>query len=254
MLAAALDISRLTLVTGPDAPLSAAQREKFQEFLKRREKREPLARIQGRKDFWKHEFALNEATLEPRADTETLIEAVLAAYPDKKGKLRILDIGTGTGCILIALLHEYGSAAGTGTDISVHALEAAKANADACGVAARAEFMETSWCNGMKGPFDIIVSNPPYIASGELKDLQPEVRLHDPAAALDGGADGLNATREILKSAPALLQAGGKIFLEIGLRQEAQVAELCAAAGFKNIASRKDLGGTPRVICGSVLV
>ena len=248
LLAAALEIPRLELLTLPADALSPKQQEIFDAFLMRRVKREPLARIQGKKDFWKHEFILNEATLEPRPDTETLIEAVLAAYPDRNAPWRILDIGAGAGCILISLLDEYKNATGVGTDISARALVAAKANANNCGVARRAEFMETSWAAGVKGPFDLLVSNPPYIASSEINGLQPEVALYDPKAALDGGADGLVAYREILKATPTLLPPRGKIFLEIGAGQETDVIARCATTGLKNITSRKDLGGIVRVI------
>jgi release factor glutamine methyltransferase len=250
LLAFALEITPLDVNLQGGIPLSSNEEKKVEALLTRRAAHEPLGRIKGKRGFWRHEFVLNEATLEPRADTETLVEAVLAHITDRAKDLRILDIGTGSGCILISLLQEYEKASGIGTDISHRALEAAAENARTAGIMPRAFFTVTSWAEGLHGPFDVIMSNPPYIAYEEIKTLAPEVRQFDPLAALDGGADGLEAYRALIPQAYALLKANGALFLEVGQGQAADVVRLLEAHAFKAIETRKDLSGIERVVFG----
>ncbi len=241
---------------GIDDPLREAQlllqvagdETRAENWLARREKREPIGRIEGKRGFWKSEFILNEATLEPRPDTETLIETVLEFLPDPHAPLRILDLGTGTGCILLSLLQEYPQSSGLGTDRSARALEAARQNAFALGLAARAEFVQANWAEGISEAFQLLVSNPPYIESAVLKTLAPEVRDFDPALALDGGEDGLDAYRALAKLAPKHLAHKGLCLVEIGQGQEEKTADLFEAAGLKMTAYRRDLGGVIRVL------
>lgn len=218
--------------------------------LARRLAGEPVARILGAWEFWGLPFRLAPETLVPRPDTETLVEAALAACPDHGSALRILDLGTGSGCILVALLSELPRAYGLGLDRSPAALRTARENAAANGVGTRAGFAAGDWCDALGGPFDLVVSNPPYIASGLIPSLDREVRLHDPAVALDGGPDGLDAYRRILDAAGAgtLLAPGGSLVLEIGFDQATAVRALARAAGLADRGLRHDLAGHDRVL------
>ncbi|NBX03694.1 MAG: peptide chain release factor N(5)-glutamine methyltransferase, partial [Alphaproteobacteria bacterium] len=216
LLSYALQCEALELIIRPKVELNADEEITFKNWLTRREQREPLARIHGIREFWGLPFGMNEATLEPRPDTETLVECVLKNIPDQNKALRVLDIGTGTGCVLLSLLHEYEQATGVATDKNPRAIAAAKQNAVQLGLKGCAEFIETNWCDGVMGPFDVVVSNPPYIATHELEDLQPEVRLFDPVLALDGGEDGLAPYRIITPAAKGLLKQGGLLAFEVG--------------------------------------
>jgi release factor glutamine methyltransferase len=205
----------------------------------------------GNREFWSLSFRLSPATLSPRPDTETIVEACLAVLPDRQGAYRLLDLGTGTGAILIALLSERPGAFGVGIDKAVEAVAVARLNAEDNGVAARAAFAEGDWMAGLVGPFDLIVSNPPYIPSRDIAGLDREVREHDPALALDGGADGLDAYRRIAADAPRLLARGGCLIFELGIGQAQDVAALMRAAGFTILGPpRKDLGGVARALAG----
>jgi release factor glutamine methyltransferase len=231
-----------------DQPLDAAERDRLPAALSRRRAHEPVSRIVGKRHFWTLELAVSPDTLDPRADTETLVEAVIAAYPDKSRALRMLDLGTGTGAILLSLLRDYPNAEGTGVDISDGALGIARANAESHGLADRATFRAGDWTAGLDGPFDIILSNPPYIASGDLAGLPPDVRDYDPMAALDGGADGLDAYRAILPQVPDLLWMDGLAAFEVGMGQADAVSALGSGVGLREIGRRKDLGGIERVV------
>ena len=218
----------------------------------RRLGREPVARILGVKEFWGLPLRLNEATLVPRPETETVVEAALAAIdPQGAGPrtraLRIADLGTGSGALLLALLTELPNATGIGTDISREALEAARDNAGRLGLAARAAFAASDFGAALTGTFDLMVSNPPYIASGDIAMLAPEVR-HDPRRALDGGADGLACYRTIAGQAPELLKPTGHLVVELGIGQEPDVAALFRAAGLAPSSARRDLAGIPRAL------
>ncbi len=218
-------------------------------YAERRLAGEPVWRILGEREFWGLTFRLSPATLEPRPDTETLVEAVLEAMASRRNEaLSVLDLGTGTGCLLVALLSEFAQAKGLGVDLSEEACETAAANAVANGVGTRAEFRQGDWLGGVDGVFDLIVSNPPYIPAGEIVGLAPAVRDHDPRLALDGGDDGLDPYRILARDLPARLAPGGIIVLEIGAGQERDVVALMRRAGLRYLGARNDLGGHPRAL------
>lgn len=246
-----LNLGHEDLLMQGNRVVTAEETSALDAVLARRMKREPVSRIVGHRAFWKSDFIVTPATLDPRADSETLIEAALAhVQPGKGGQpLRVLDLGTGTGCLLLSLLLEWPKATGTGLDISAGAAEVAKRNAEAIGVAARAEIVATDW-NDYKpaAPFDVVVSNPPYIGRDEAPDLAPEVVEYDPPQALFADENGLAAYRSILARLPELLRAGGWLLLEIGYRQEEAVKALLADAGLEFIETRLDLGGNPRIL------
>ncbi|MGE0715254.1 MAG: peptide chain release factor N(5)-glutamine methyltransferase [Alphaproteobacteria bacterium] len=214
----------------------------------RRAAGEPLSRIVGMREFWSLPFRLGAATLDPRPDTETLVEAVLARLPDRGAPLRLLDLGTGSGCILAALLTELPRAWGLGIDRAAAAAGLARENARAIGLGARAAFAVGDWAAALDGRFDVVVSNPPYIATAEIGGLAPEVASHDPRAALDGGADGLDAYRAIVAALQRLLAPDAIAAFEIGWNQADDVAALLADAGC-GIAERiGDLEGRARCL------
>jgi release factor glutamine methyltransferase len=222
--------------------------------IARRLKREPVARITGSREFYGRRFALGPEALDPRPDTETLIEAALdmAAGKGRQEKpLKLLDLGTGTGCILVTLLAELPFACGVGIDLCPDALVLAAANARRHGVSSRANFIAADWLDATSGQFDLVVSNPPYIATREIAGLADEVAAYDPRLALDGGADGLEAYRCIAASTRHCLAEDGRLLVEIGPAQSKAVAEIFAAAGLKCDeagAVRPDLAGRPRVL------
>jgi release factor glutamine methyltransferase len=213
----------------------------------RRLAHEPVSRIVGHREFWGMDFALNADTLDPRADTETLVSAVLATKPFYN-RPRILDLGTGTGCILLAILKDWPEATGVGIDLNPRAVEMAAHNAAQLGLAARATFRTGNWCDGLTEKLDIIVSNPPYITDSEMDRLAPTVAHFDPALALRGGPDGLTAYRILIPQARARLQEGGRVFLEIGAGQAADVAALLKNNAFGTAIEHRDLAGFVRCL------
>jgi len=249
--AAGLTIEQL-IARGPDAA-PAAVATLLRELTARRVRREPMAYILGEREFWGLPFTVSPAVLIPRPDSETVIETVLDFLPDRSRKLRILDLGLGSGCLLLTLLREYPQATGVGIDASEAALAVARANAETLGVASRARLLaadwrQEGWTSSLEGPFDLLVSNPPYIESAAVEGLMPEVSAHEPRLALDGGADGLAAYRIIAAAAPRLVAAGGWAVVEGGEGQAADIAALFAAAGFSPRSPRQDLGGVDRVV------
>jgi release factor glutamine methyltransferase len=245
---AALAISPTDLITRPDVPLTAEEAERLAAFARRRLTHEPVARIVGEREFWGLPFRLSPETLVPRPDTETVIETALALLPDRQAPLTIVDFGTGSGCILTALLHELPQARGLGIDRSLGALQTARLNAEMNGVGDRSLFAASDWASAVRGPFDLIASNPPYIASPEIARLDAEVREHDPLLALDGGADGLDAYRILLEEAERLLRPGGLMVLEIGYDQADPLRHLAQARGLEVLRVAHDLGGNPRCV------
>jgi release factor glutamine methyltransferase len=248
LLAEALQIDVIEITVRPDVALGPQAAERLAGFACRRLTREPVGRILGRREFWGLPFDLSPETLEPRPDTETVVETALSLVPDRQAALRLLDLGTGSGCLLVALLHELPQATGIGIDRSLGALATARRNAARNGVAERTAFVASDWAAALRGRFDLVVSNPPYIASPDLEGLAPEVREHDPMAALDGGNDGLVAYRIIFAGTPALLAPGGMLVVEIGSSQEQAVRNLAGAAGLEVIRVSHDLGGHPRAV------
>jgi release factor glutamine methyltransferase len=211
----------------------------------------PVDRILGRRGFWTLDLALSPATLSPRPDTETLVSAAIALLRRREASApapRILDLGTGTGAILLAILSEWQQATGLGIDLSPEAVAMARHNATRAGLDARAMFRTGDWFGGLSERFDLIVSNPPYIPTGDLAGLAPEVRDHDPALALDGGPDGLAAYRAIAEGAGAHLAAGGHLVIEAGAGQADDIAAIFTAAGFAQVARHRDLGGHERAL------
>ncbi|TWA63816.1 release factor glutamine methyltransferase [Azospirillum brasilense] len=246
----ALGLTRHDLFTRANDPVREPDAARLLALVERRAAREPVGRILGHREFWTIDLALNPDTLEPRPDTETLVEAVLKALPDRSAPLRLLDLGTGTGCILLALLAELPNASGLGVDLSPGAVAAATENAARNGLAERARFQTGNWGAGLDERFAVVVSNPPYIPSADIAALDPEVREHDPRRALDGGADGLDAYRTIAAQLPDLLQPSGLAGLEVGQGQAADVAALLAAAGLEPAGVFRDLGGVERCVLG----
>jgi release factor glutamine methyltransferase len=254
LLANALACTQLDLLTDPSRPIGHDQYQGFLAAIERRRGGEPVARIMGFRDFFGRPFRLSPATLEPRLDSECLIDATLSLLrtDGREGeRLRILDIGTGSGCLLLTLLAELPMAIGIGTDISAAALATATDNAHRLGVERRASFVCGSSAAGVGGFFDLVISNPPYVRSGDLADLDADVRLWDPVLALDGGADGLDVYRVILNDIPDRISDGYIVF-ETGYDQAQAVAHLLEAAFSANGAARAmithDMAGRPRCV------
>ena len=247
----ALHLDRARLVSQSDRVLEAREVNAISGLAARRLKREPVSRILGRKEFWSLALAITSDVLVPRPETETVVEGALD-FVVRNGlrmeKLRILDIGTGSGALLVALLNELPNATGIGTDISRAALEAAQINVAQFGFESRSSLIACDMAAGVQGQFDLVVSNPPYIARGEIASLAPEVRDYDPMMALDGGGDGLTAYRSISADAKRILAQGGRLFVEMGAGQEPAVRELFTNAGLVVGIARNDLAGTPRVL------
>jgi len=250
----ALGLDLTGVITAAQRQLTADESARLEDYARRRLAGEPVARIVGEKEFWGLPLQLAPATLVPRPDTETVVELaleLLRAGGELDRQLRIADLGTGTGAILLALLSELPAATGIGTDISEAALQTAAANAARAGLSDRATFIACNYASGLSGPFDLIVSNPPYIRSADIGSLAPEVRNHDPLAALDGGADGLDAYRALVPQAARLLAPGAALVVEAGAGQSGQIEALMVAAGLTPAPSPKaDLAGIPRAVAG----
>lgn len=249
----ACGLSHEDFAARPERPLGEDERAVLARLSARRLRREPVSRILGAREFWGRDFLLGPETLDPRPDTETLIGAGLALLREAArdgARLDILDLGTGTGCILLTLLAELPGMRGVGVDIAPGALEVARANAGRLGLAGRARFVQGSWTSGLEGAFDLVVSNPPYVPSGEMAGLEPEVSQFEPARALDGGADGLQAYRVIAADIARVLRPGGHVLLELGAGQRDAVAGMLGRRGFDAGGMRvwNDLAGRPRCL------
>ena len=220
----------------------------FEALVRRRLAHEPLAYILGRKEFWSLDFAVGPGVLIPRPDSETLIEALCKSFPDKAAPLSILDLGTGSGCLLIAALSEYPSAKGVAIDSSPAALDWARRNIEANELDARARPIDSNWLDEAPPPFDVILCNPPYIATADLETLAPDVRLFEPRVALDGGPDGLDVYRALSPRIGKWLKPGARAFLEFGVGQEAAVCAVLKAANLTVLSVFADLAGVPRCV------
>ena len=248
LLCAALGIDHATLIRDPESLLGSGAAI-LTAFAARRLRREPVSRIIGHREFWQARFKIAQAVLDPRPETETLIEAVLdhaARFP--RENRRILDLGTGSGAILCSILQSLPGSSGVGVDISSAACAIARDNLTALGLESRGFIVCGDWARALHGRFDVIVSNPPYVASGAIARLEPEVRQYDPRLALDGGEDGLAAYREIIPALPGLLAPGGLIALELGAGQYFDVAALLRGRFESPVEVRLDLHGCQRVV------
>jgi release factor glutamine methyltransferase len=234
--------------------LTLVQREEFESLLQRRAVGEPVARLIGEKEFWGLSFQLSSETLVPRPDSETLIESVLKLLPDHEQKYRFLDLGTGSGCLLGALLSEYPNAEGVGVDLSDNAAQQAEENWRHLGFSARARVIVGEWCDPLEKfeSFDLIISNPPYIPEGEVQHLDVDVRNYDPALALMGGEDGLECYRELAQKIKPFLNPQGFVVLEIGAGQKEGVEEIFKDQGWHFVEGKKDLGGHVRSLMFSL--
>ncbi len=254
LVAHALGLDRAALIASGDRVLNLQEIAAIDAMVARRLKREPVSRIFGHKEFWSLSLDVTGAVLVPRPETETVVEAALD-FVVRGGlrleRLRVLDIGTGTGALVLALLSELENATGVATDISPEAIDVARGNAGRLGLSARCDFVLCNIADAVSGRFDLIVSNPPYIAHGDIATLEPEVRDYDPALALDGGIDGLDFYRAIAGQAQRLLAPGGRLIVELGAGQEAAVRSLFAASGLSVNPARADLAGIPRSLSAS---
>lgn len=254
IVASVLDGGEAAVFGYPERDVSDADAHAVRALAQRRANREPMSQVLGRREFWSLDFEVTGDTLTPRPDTETLIEDVLAWAGRRQAgdtrPLRILDLGTGSGCILLSLLHALDGATGLGVDCSDDALKVAMRNAERLGLAGRAAFRKGNWMDGVDERFDLVVSNPPYIPTGDIGALDPEVARFEPLVALDGGLDGLAAYRTIAAGVRGVLAPGGAVFLEVGAGQARRVARLLADAGLAEVSVRADLASLDRCVSG----
>lgn len=248
LLEAASGATRTDILTDPYRKVTPEQQSRLDAYVERRLRREPVSRILGRKGFWKIMLNVTPDVLSPRPDTEAILDVVLLHYPPHQA-FTMIDLGTGSGAILLATLAERFGARGVGTDVSTEALAVARENAANLDLDSRCDFIRTEWATGFgDASFDLVVSNPPYIPSGDIPGLDPEVRDHDPHLALDGGEDGLTAYRELAPEIRRILKADGIFAVEIGWDQGPAVKALFEAAGFTDVIVVKDLSDRDRVV------
>ncbi|HEY3948740.1 peptide chain release factor N(5)-glutamine methyltransferase [Phenylobacterium sp.] len=247
---AAADATRADIVGDPYRALTPEQAARLEDYLGRRERREPVSHILGRKGFWKIMLSVNSDVLTPRPDTETLVEWVLRDFPEQAA-WSVLDLGVGSGAILLSILSERPAARGLGVDVSEEALAVARDNAASLGLAGRVALLRGDWTTGLgDDSFDLVVSNPPYIATHVIETLEPEVRDHEPRLALEGGPDGLAHYRVLAAEILRVLRPGGRFAVEIGYDQKAPVEALFRQAGAGGVQTLKDLGERDRVVAG----
>jgi release factor glutamine methyltransferase len=248
---AAADCSRADIVTDPHRELTPEQAATLEDYLGRREHREPVSHILGRKGFWKIMLRVNADVLTPRPDTESVVDEALKGFPEH-ARWNVLDLGVGSGAILLAILAERPAARGLGVDVSEEALAVARDNAAALGLAGRVALLRGDWTEGLADEnFDLVVANPPYIASEMIETLEPEVRQWEPRLALDGGPDGLAAYRALAPEILRVLKPGGRFAVEIGYDQKAAVEALFRDAGAAEVRTLRDLAERDRVVAGS---
>jgi release factor glutamine methyltransferase len=248
---AAADATRTDIVTDPHRALTAGQEQTLEDYISRRERREPVSHILGRKGFWKIMLQVTPDVLTPRPDTESILDVVLPDFPEHAA-LSVLDLGVGSGAILLAILAERPAAKGLGVDISEEALAVARDNAAHLGLANRVALLRTDWTEGLgEATFDWVVSNPPYIATHVIETLEPEVRDWEPRIALEGGADGLDHYRRLAPEILRVLKPGGRFAVEIGYDQKDAVEALFHEAGAADVRTTRDLGDRERVVAGT---
>lgn len=248
LLAAALGETVERVVAWPERRLDSHEAEVFSTLIERRAAREPLSQILGRREFWSLDFITTRDTLTPRPDSEAIIEAALRLFPDRTARLRILDLGTGTGCLLLALLSEFSGATGVATDLSPAAAAVAAQNAALHGLTDRASVLVGEWDDAVTGAFDLVVANPPYIATAELERLDPEVAAFEPRIALDGGFDGLAVYRVLAPRFARRLAPAGFAVLEVGAGQATGVEKICVESGLTVHGRQLDLAGRERCV------
>lgn len=248
LLAHVLNLEPAALSVYPDRDVPNSVAGPYTALVARRAAREPVAHLTGHREFWSRVFAVGPDVLDPRPDSETLIEAVLDHVGDRRYGWRIADLGVGSGCLLLTVLGELPGATGVGVDVSVAALRRARSNARALGFDRRTTFVRSDWGASMAGPFDVVLCNPPYIPSAEIETLAPEVARHEPRVALDGGLDGMACYRALAPDLPRILAPGGLAVVEIGVGQSDAVAALLKAAGLRLAERRRDLGGRERCL------
>jgi release factor glutamine methyltransferase len=247
---AACDAKRIDLVSDPYRVVTGEQAAMLESYIDRRERREPVSRILGAKGFWKIMLRVTSDVLTPRSDTETILDVVLPAF-DEHRAFRVLDLGVGSGAILLAILAERPLAKGLGIDVSEEAIAVARDNAGSLGLENRAALLRSDWTAGIEDDeFDLVVSNPPYIPTAVIETLEPEVRDHEPRLALDGGQDGLDAYRFLAPEILRVLRPDGMFAVEIGYDQSKAVEDLFRAAGAGDVKTTKDLGVRDRVVSG----
>ncbi|HLO74871.1 MAG TPA: peptide chain release factor N(5)-glutamine methyltransferase [Magnetospirillum sp.] len=251
LVAEVLGVAPDRVALAPEAPLTAPQAARLSGLADRRAAREPMSHILGRRGFWTLNLKVTADTLDPRGDTETLVEAVLRRIPDRAAPLKLVDFGTGTGAIVLALLSELPNATAIAVDKSPAALEVARENAITHGLASRLRLVLSDWGAALDERADVIVSNPPYIPDQDIDGLEPEVAAYEPRLALAGGADGLECYRQLVPQIARLLVTGGLAAVEVGAGQAASVAELFRAAGLREVALERDLGGVDRCVVGT---
>ena len=242
----ALGLSPEALLADDRLPLAEVEARRLKALVDRRAAREPIAYLTGTREFWSLDFAVDRSALVPRPESETLVEAVLARAPRLPARPRVLDLGTGTGCLLMALLSELPGAVGVGVDVSAAAVSLARDNAGHLGLGSRACFAVADWGAPLAAQFDIVVSNPPYVVASELVSLAPEVACHEPQTALAGGADGYDCYRQLAPQVARLLAPRGLAAIELGVGMADEVALLFSASGLAEIGRRRDLSGIER--------
>jgi release factor glutamine methyltransferase len=248
LMAYALKTTREHIFCNPKNELSQSQVNKFNQLVKRRISREPMSHILGTREFWGIDFKVTQDTLDPRPDSECLIEQVLDLFKNNSAKKTVLDLGTGTGCLLLTLLTELQSFTGTGIDISEGAIRVAKSNSEKLGLAKRTSFVVSNWDSSIKNKYDLIISNPPYIKSSDIEGLEPEVSTYEPKQALDGGNDGLMYYTQLAPIIFNLLPKGGFAVLEHGIGQETEIRKILENNNLTFVSYKKDLAGINRCI------
>lgn len=243
-----LGVSREQLLFSLELPITTEQYNRLGILVEKRAQRQPIAQLIGKREFWGMNFVVSENTLDPRPDSETLIEYVLERIKNRADVFRVLDLGTGTGCLLLALLSELPAAKGVGVDYCDEALLVAKENSMALGFAGRSQFTRGDWCEQLEGKFDIILANPPYIPTKVIPTLDPEVSEFEPMLALDGGEDGFSCYRKIMKALPNVLTKNGFAAFELGMGQQRELTALAVENGLEVVGVRNDLSGIARCI------